>query len=257
MKKMIGLLVVSGLLATSLSAKDRTSITLATEDWAPFSFNDKKTKQISGLSTEIINGTFKLMNIEISSNKVLPWARTQEMGFKGKYDAVYTASINDERKALMYFPAEPIVSSKWVLFSTKAKKAELKFDSYESLNGKNFCLITGYNYPKDFISYIEKNAKSSFVATEDLSVVKLLRGRCDYMPAVLETTLENVKSKKSLKKINAYDKIFYFDKSLSVSDFYLMFSKKTVSQSFVDKFSKALVEFKTTNEYKSILKKYL
>jgi len=34
------------------------------------------------------------------------------------------------------------------------------------------------------------------------------------------------------------------------------FSKKTVSKEFVDKFSKALKEFKTTQEYKKIVEKH-
>jgi len=257
MKKITKLLFAGVVLATSLNAGDRTSIKLGTEDWAPFSFKDKATKKVSGLSTEIINGTFKLMNIKVSSNKVFPWARTQEMGFQGKFDAVYTASINKEREKLMHFPSEPIVSSKWVLFASKAKKSELSFDSFDSLKGKKFCLVSGYNYPKDFSDFIQNNAKISTVGKEDLNIAKLAHGRCDYMPAVLETTLDIVKSHKNLTKINAYDKIFYFDKPLSISKFYLMFSKKTVSKEFVDNFSKALVKFKTTDEYKAILKKYL
>jgi ABC-type amino acid transport substrate-binding protein len=253
--KIVKSTLLLALLASNTMAKD--SVTLGTEDWAPFSFKDSKTKKITGLSTEIIEGALETMGVKIKSNKVFPWARTQEMGFQGKFDAVYTASINDERKEYMLFPSEPVVSSKWVLFSTKKNKDKLKFDDLTSLKGKKFCLIGGYNYPKDFKEYIKKNADMSSVSTETLNISKLVNGRCDYMPAVLETTLEKIKTDKELKALNAYDKIFYFEKPLTTTNFYLMFSKKSVDQAFVDRFSEALKKFKTTPKYKAILKKYL
>ena len=240
-----------------LNAQDRMSINLATEDWAPFSFMDKTKHKISGLSTEIIEATFNKMGVKVSSNKIMPWARTQELGFEGRYDAVYTASINDERREYMYFPKEPVITSKWVLFATKKNKDRLNFNGYGSLKGKKFCLIAGYNYPKIFKDYIIKNSKITIVSKEDLNIAKLIHGRCDYMPAILETTLDITKHNKSLKALNAYDKVFYFTKPLSVSRFYIMFSKKNVSKDFVDRFSKELKDFKKTSQYKHILNKYL
>ncbi len=256
-KRLTALLLFSSTLVINVNAQDRTSIKLATEEWAPFSFKDKNTNKISGLSTDIIYGTFSQMGVKISSNRVMPWARTQELGYEGKYDAVYTASMNDERKEYMYFPKEPVILSKWVLFATKKNRDKLSFNGFNSLKGKKFCLIAGYNYPKVFKDYITKNAKMTIVAKEDLNIAKLIHGRCDYMPAVLETTLDIAKNNPHLKRLGAYDKIFYFTKPLSISKFYLMFSKKTVSKQFVDKFSDELHKFKETKRYKQILKKYL
>jgi len=241
------------ILIINLNAKQ--TIKLATEEWPPFSY--EKNKKITGLSTDIIYATLKKMGIKISSNKIMPWARTQNLGYYGKVDAVYTASINGERKKYMYFPSEPIVKSKWVLFIKKDNKNRLKFNNFQSLKGKKFCLIRGYNYPKEFKEYITKNAKITYTATENSNIEKLMHSRCDYMPAVLETTLYLIKHNKDLQKIKAYKNIYYFKKPLSVTNFYLMFSKKRVSKKFVDEFSNTLKEFKKTKTYKNILKKYL
>jgi len=257
MKNIVKILLVGSLLVGSLNAAQRTSIKLGTEDWAPFSFKDKKSKKVTGLSTEIINATFDLMNVKVSSNKVMPWSRTQKSGYDGVFDAVYTASMNDERIKYMYFPKESIVSSKWVLFINKKNKSKLKYNDFDSLIGKKICLISGYNYPKFFKKYIEANSKITNTSNEESNIQKLLKNRCDYMPAVLETTMEMVKNKRLLKKLNAYDRIHYFEKPLSITKFYLMFSKKTVSKEFVEKFSKTLKEFKKSDEYKVILNKYL
>ena len=77
------------------------------------------------------------------------------------------------------------------------------------------------------------------------------------MPAVLETTLYLAKNRPQLKKVDAYNNLYYFPTPLATTNFYLMFSKKTVEKEFVDRFSKALIEFKKTDEYQKILKKYL
>ena len=91
----LGLLL---LLTSNIVMGQRTSIILGTEDWPPFSYADKANDQTSGLSTEIINATFRLMGISITENRVYPWARAQKLVYHGILDAVYTASINDERK---------------------------------------------------------------------------------------------------------------------------------------------------------------
>jgi len=166
-------LIITLLLLSSVDASQRDSITLGTEDWSPFSFKDKKTQQISGLSTEIIYETFKRMDVKIRSNRIMPWARTQKSGYIGKFDAIYTASMNDTRLKYMYFPKEPIISLKWVLFIKKENKSKLKFDDFNSLNGKKICLINGYNYPKFFKKHIEKYSKITLTSKENLNIGKL------------------------------------------------------------------------------------
>ena len=100
-----GLLLV---LTSNIVMGQRTSIVLGTEDWPPFSYEDKANDRISGLSTEVINATFKMMGISIKENSVFPWARAQQWAFDGILDAVYTASINDERKRYSHFPSEQL-----------------------------------------------------------------------------------------------------------------------------------------------------
>ena len=260
MKKISFKLILGGmllLLISNIAMAKRTSIVLATEDWPPFSYEDKAKHEMSGLSTEVIYGVFKSMGISIKENKVYPWVRTQSNVYQGIVDAAYTASINDERKKNCYFPSEALVSSKWVLFIKKSKKSELNFEKLTDLKNKKIGLIRGYNYPSEFAKYVNKYSKIQTVSKEVQNVTKLLMGRYDYMPAVLETTVYLAKNNPALKKIDAYNNLYYFPTPLATTNFYLMFSKKTVKKSFVDRFSKALKEFKKTEEYKKILKKYL
>ncbi len=248
------LLIIISLFTFSIA---KNHLYLGTEEWPPFSFYNKKEKKVDGFSTEVIENTFKKMNVKIDKIKILPWVRTEKLGFEGKFDAVYTASKNSEREKYMYFPEEPIITSRWVLFGTDKKIAQLNLDNYTNLKNKRFCLIRGYNYPKKFKNYILKNAKITETYTEISNIEKLLYHRCDYMPAVLETTIYLTHHNAKLKKIGAYKKLYYFKTPLATTNFYLMFSKKRVSKEFVNKFSKELKEFKKTPKYKNLEKKYL
>jgi len=235
----------------------RTSIVLGTEDWPPFSYEDTANDQISGLSTEVINATFRLMGISIKENRVYPWVRAQKLVYEGELDAIYTASINDERKKYCHFPSEPIVTSKWVLFIKKSAKGVLQFEELSDLKKKRIGFILGYNYPSKFKKYVTENSSIQEVSYETQNIAKLIMGRYDYMPAVLETALYLAKNRPDLKKIDAYNNLYYFPTPLATTNFYLIFSKKTVEKSFVEQFSKALIEFKKTDEYQKIVKKYL
>lgn len=245
------------LLAVHTAMADRKTIKLATEEWPPFSYYDHDKKQISGLSTEIIQETFKRMKISIKENKSHSWIRTQTLVYEGAIDAAYTASISEERKKHCYFPTEPVITSQWVLFIKKENKERLTFNKFTDLKDKKLGLIKGYNYPADFNRYIRKNSLIDEVLLETVNIKKLIGGRFDYMPAVLETTLYLSKNHPDLKEREAYKKLHYFPTPLATTDFYLIFSKKTVTKDFVDKFSKALKEFKKTDAYQKILKKYL
>ena len=234
----------------------RTSIVLGTEDWPPFSYEDKVTKKISGLSTEVINATFKRMGVSIKSNTVYPWIRAQKWVYSGELDAIYTASINEERKKYTYIPSEPIVTSKWVLFIKKSNKDILHFKDLSDLKKKSLGLISGYNYPSKFKKYIMENSFIQEVPYETQNITKLLLERYDYMPAVLETTLYLSKNRPTLTKRDAYINLYYFPTPLASTDFYIIFSKRTVKKDFVEKFSKELIKFKKTAEYQKIIKKY-
>ncbi len=234
----------------------RASIILGTEDWPPFSYKEKAKQHIAGLSTDVINETFKRMGVTVTRNKIFPWVRAQKNVYEGLVDAVYTASINDIRKKYCYFSSEPIITTTWFLFIQKSKKGVLVFEKLSDLKKKKVGLIRGYNYPPEFKNYIMENSVIQTVSKEIQNIAKLIVGRYEYMPAVAETTFYLAKNSPMLKKLDAYNNLYYFPTPLGTADFYLIFSKKTVKKAFVDRFSKALIEFKKTDKYQKILKKY-
>lgn len=245
------------LLLTPNTSLGRNSIHLGTETWPPYSYFDTTSAQMSGLSTEVIAAVFKKMGVTIQNNTVYPWVRAQDYVFKGQVDAVYTASKNAKRETFCYFPTEPIMTTTWVLFIHKANRDRLQFNKLEDLKGQSLGLIRGYNYPQEFMAYITENSKIEEVSFEIQNINKLIHNRYDYMPAIRETTLYLAAHAPKLQKTKALSKLYSFEKPLKTKNFYLMFSKKTVSKEFVHDFSKALTAFKQTQEYQRLLDKYL
>lgn len=247
------ILIVVG--ATTVQGRD--SIRLGTEDWPPYSFQDVESKVVTGLSTEVVSAVLGKMGVTIEDNQIYPWARVQQFVYQGKVDGAYTASINEERKRFCYFPAESIVETTWVLFINKKDSGRLQFETLDDLKGRRIGLIRGYNYPKAFKEYIVKYSRIEEVSLETQNINKLLHGRYEYMPAIRETTVYLAKNSPLLQKQNASSRLYSFPKIIKMKKFYLMFSKKTVSQEFVEEFSNALGKFKKSADYHALLKKYL
>lgn len=249
--------IVFLLLSSVVYATDRTSLTLAAENWPPYSYLSPQNNKVIGLSTEIIEKVLKNMDVSITYNNIYPWARAQQEVFKGNIDAAYTASYSTERDKFCYFPVEAIIESDWVLFIHSSEKSRLKFSDYADLTDKSIGLVRGYNYPKAFKTFISDNSNLQYVSDEVQNINKLLHQRFDYMPAVKETVLFLSAQTPILLQKHASSKLYAFPKTIKKAKFYLMFSKKTVSAEFVQQFSSALAEFKLTSEYTLLRQKYL
>jgi len=100
----------------------------------------------------------------------------------------------------------------------------LSFETLSDLENKKIGMIRGYNYPSEFANYVKEHSVILEVGTEIQNVAKLVNGRLDYMPAVLDTTLYLSKNNPILEKMDAYNNTYYFPAPLGTSNFYIMFS---------------------------------
>lgn len=238
-------------------AVQRTSITLAAGNWPPYSFLSEENNAVSGLSADIIKNVLSNMGVSISQNHIYPWARAELEVFNGNIDAVYTASFNEQRSQHCYFPDEAVIESEWVIFVTEKNKSQLPFTRLEDLANKSIGLVRGYNYPKRFTVFINENAKLQYATDEIQNINKLIHQRFDYMPAVKETILYLATHNETLLKHQTLSKLYVLPKPIQRAKFYLMFSKKNVSEAFVQQFSLALKQFKQTDKYQQLKQKYL
>lgn len=217
----------------------------------PYTFKDESSGIVTGLWVETVRSVMKRLGESHEKIEIFKWARVKQEGFDGKIDGVFGSQINDERLQYMRFPKETISTETWVFWIRKTDGDKLKYASFEDLKGKLIGLVTGYNYPKEFVDFVEQEAFVERVSTETQNFKKLAEGRIDYTVSLLHIG-SWIAAKEGLSEMVTP----LVNKSLFTSDFYIMFNKKNVSREWVDRFSDELAEYKKSEEYRKLPERF-
>ena len=243
--KIIMLFVFLTVFAAKSNA-ELNSIDIICDEWPPYQVVENN--QLKGFSTRVVKIVFKRMKVDIKSIKVYPWIRAMIMIEKGKADALFSANYTKDRTKFAFYPGEKKVDSPWVMWVRE--EDDLKFESFDDLSGKKIGIVRGYSYTSDFWVFLKEHNNYDEIANDELNFRKLNVGRVDFIPAELGNGSHLV------KKLG-FNKIIPLKKNPLKSDsLYIIFSKKNVSKSFVDKFSKELKQFKQEALYTSLYNEY-
>jgi len=216
----------------------------------PYTLIDKHTGFVTGIWTETLRSVMKRLK-EPHDIQMFSWARVQENGFLGVIDGVFGAQINEERQKYMRFPKETLSTEVWLFWIRKNSLGQLRYTSFADLKGKSIGLVRGYNYPKEFMDFVRRNAEVQEVATETQNFKKLALGRIDYTVSLLHIG-SWISGKEGLS-----DKLIpLVNKPLFKSKFYVMFNKEKVSQDWVNQFSDELAKYKKTPEFRDLPKRF-
>ena len=221
---------------------------LATDVWLPC--ENISNQQAPGFSTEVISQVLKEMKVETETRQ-FPWARALKDVFEVNRDALYTAFWTEERAYYCYYPDEPLAREKWVFFVRSDDINELSFSSYDELKNKQIGVLRGASVTEDFWKFVKEHRNYEEVETDELNFRKLDRGRIDYVVTSYSNGLMLTKEMGLTAKIKPLAAPVIKEDNL-----YIIFSKKTVSPEFVERFSTALGTFKKTNFYRGIHEKY-
>ncbi len=88
-----------------------------------------------------------------------PWERCVQMIKQGKADVIFGILKNEERKAYLKYPDQPVSFDKRVIVSKKSSKLNIK--SIQDLQGLTVGIVRGYAYHPDF--------DKSTIYTKDIS----------------------------------------------------------------------------------------
>jgi len=230
--------------ATAMAAP----LQLGTDEWAPYeTLNDV---QAPGFSVEVIRRVFAGMGQQVEIHQ-FPWARAQAMVYQGKNDGLFSAFKNAERMENCYYPDEPLVSDRWVLFVREDNLNRLAFHSLADLDGRTVGVVRGAAVSPEFWSFVKSHGNYEEAVDDDEDFRKLLAGRVDYVVASFANgMLERIRI------LNGGVIQPLPGAVLKEDSMYLIFSKRTVPLSLVQSFSKALHQFKQTEEYRAIFQRY-
>lgn len=209
---------------------------------------------IGGFATEIVEHVLRNMNVNYTID-MYPFIRALKMLEDGELHGMYIAGKNPARAEQFYFPKEPLVTTNWVWFIRKEDEGTLQYFSFDDLNGKRIGTIRGYYLPNDLKEYILKHCVVEEVTREEQNFLKLVAKRVDLIMS--EESIGTYFAHKLGIEENVIA-LLQPQKSIIgyVSTHHLMFSKKVVTQEFVDEFSRMLREFKSTEEYDTMRTRY-
>ncbi|MBI9092050.1 MAG: transporter substrate-binding domain-containing protein [Desulfobacterium sp.] len=223
-------------------------IRIGTDKWPPH--EDIFNLEAPGFCTEVVRAVFKRMGVAITITQY-PWSRAVDFVFKGRNDALFCALFSEERARFCHYPEAAITTLKYLLFIKKENVGTLTFNTYDDLKGKRIGIVRGFAYPVEFSNFVETEKNAQAVENDGYNFQKLMAGRIDYVIA------DNANAMLIIREMGLTGKVVPISsKVILESDLNLIFSKKTVTEAFVKKFSHALDAYKKEAAYGKIWEKY-
>lgn len=221
------------------------ALDIVTDPWPPYAYEENG--KVVGTDVEITLAVLERLGVK-ASIRLLPWKRCLGLIKTQQADAILAASITAEREAFMYFPAEPVSTGVTVFFKDAlAPDPEIDLDNKKGLK---LGAMLGYKYCQSLDNSRLVKAASR-VATMEQNMNMLLLGRVDLVVAS-----ESVGSFKAME-MNISDKVsIVAGHRYCEGGNYLAFAKKEGFDALAVRFADALHEFKGSQAYRSILKKY-
>ncbi|HCY87882.1 MAG TPA: hypothetical protein DHV36_22290 [Desulfobacteraceae bacterium] len=228
------------------AAGDDRPLRLVCDHWPPYQIGNGN--QLSGFSVSLVKLVLRDMGAELDTIRVYPWKRALSHLKAGKADGLFSANFNPERTSFARYPGQTLVDSPWVLW---ARKGQADPDTaYTDLAGKTIGVVSGYTYTQEFWAFVKAHNNFDAVTSDEQNFRKLAAGRVDF--AVAE--LGNGKYLKNLLKL---DGIVPLTKHpVMTQGLYIIFSKQTVPEGFVDRFSDTLARVKATDAYARLYSNY-
>ena len=225
-------------------------------DFSP-PFEDLGDEKAPGFSVEALRQVFAAMGQEVSF-EAFPNRRSWTMIARGEADGIFSGPHTSERERICSFPDEPLVDDRWVFFVRTADVGTLKFSSFDDLVGHDVAVPGAV--PGLFEQSIVSPDLSKFLR-EHHNIVEtngapqglqmLAAGRIDYAVSNLTTGMRDIAAMGLSGKIEPL-----LSRSVIDDGEYICFNKVRVSPSFVDAFSRALKQFKQTEAFQAISRKY-
>lgn len=236
-------LIFALLSLSSALAKDPPAVLrIVSEPWPPFITDDP---DMPGIDVEVIEAVFQRLEQPIRFRR-LPWLRAVQMTESGEADALLNVFKTAERMEKFWYPETPMGAQHTAIFCKDCNVKQLLTPTF--LNDKVIIVNRGYLYS----GFANDTSIPRIVVDNFEQGFRLLeRGRGDYY------LVNSWVGQYTLSKLNYLD-IYPINQRLpDPSPPYLAFSKATVNPALVADFNRELKVFLDSNEYLTILHRYL
>lgn len=214
-------------------------------NWNPYEYIEGN--KAKGVNVEIVEAVANTLGITIRW-KAYPWARCINMAEYGDVDGLMSLYRSTEREKFLYYPDENVNIDECVFVTHIG--SNVTFDgTLQSLTGENVLVARANSYGKEFD---EATNFTRIIAPNQDNVVIMIAYKRYKIGIGSKRRFENMIKKKALE-----DKVIIIDPPYMIKTYFAFTRKKGVLYKTLAKdFSEALTNFKTTEQYKQILKKY-
>jgi polar amino acid transport system substrate-binding protein len=220
-------------------------------------FEDLANDKAPGFSVEVLRQVFAAMGQDASFES-FPWRRSWMMVARGEADGIFSDSRSSERERICSYPDEPLKQERWVLFVRTADVGKLKFSSFDDLAGHDIAVhgpVPGlFEQPTvspELWKFLREHHNMVETTGGNASFRMLESGRVDYAVVNLSSGMLDIAALGLSGKIKPL-----LSRSVIEDGIYLCFTRTRVSPSMVDAFSRALKQFKQTEAFQAIYRKY-
>ncbi len=214
-------------------------------DWKPYEWYDEKEGKWKGFDVDTVSSVFKRLGFQ-AIFRTLPWERCLGAMKVYAYDGIMSVMVSDERKEFLLYPDEPLSTGVDVLF--RMKNRNIPLDSIENIPKTIIC---GYSSGYGYGSWFWNAPFTKEPVIDDVTGFTLLRnGRLDLFVC-------NLIVGKSIAKDLGMEKDVVYSKNFGEKMIYYLAFSKNFHGSFLQAlFAQELKNFKKTQEYREILKRY-
>jgi len=221
-------------------------VTVVTEEYPPYNFQDPSSKKITGMATEVVQEVLKRAKIE-NKLDIYPWARAYTMAQEAPNVLIYSIGRNEKREGL--FKWVGIIAPYDVFLYRLKSRPEVKAASLAEV--KKFKI--GAVREDVRAQYLEKAGITADLVTSDsLNTKKLASERIDMFP-IDELAMVSLYKREGMD-VNSVAKVMKLEE-LSAG-LYMAFSHQT-DDALVKKVQAALEQVKSDGTFEKIRTKYL
>lgn len=244
------LLTIIGLSFQNVFAQSVNDVIIITENYPPFNFKDGN--KLQGISVDLMDKMLKEMGAKQTRNNIqlFPWARGYTSLQTDENICLFSTTRTEEREKKFKWVG-PITNTTISLIAKKDKEINIKSSS-DFKNYKIGVVIDDIGEQLLIKSGISKNSldRAGGIDALENSIKKLKNGRVDLI------AYEQNVAMWTINKINLNSANYKAVHVLKDGEVYYAFSQKT-DDFIIKEFQKALESVKETNDFQSILDKYL
>ncbi|MEH6344825.1 MAG: transporter substrate-binding domain-containing protein [Bermanella sp.] len=231
------------------SAQECEQLTVSgSNQWRPIAYSNPDKTQALGIAYDVTQALADALNLTISFNVKMPWARAIKMLDDGEIDMMAGVYWTKQRKDQYLFTL-PVTNDTLNIFVKRGK--EFNYQKFKDLAGKKLDLIRGTSLGNKFDSYILEHLEMSEVNTFKQQLARLNIGRSDIV------VLDPFTAASVLKELNLSKEIVMLDTPIAVNPVHLIFSKKSPCVKHLDAMNRLIEKMQRNGRLAKIRDAYL